>query len=185
MWLIDWPLHPAFLGSEQRESNGCAAMAGPRHELRSGWGSKANQQVIKTLLVCTWLFFSFSIRSYVLKEIVGPRQKSRASEKEVWHFAKILATLCCISFKSNDWQNDRTTSLYHLSARTVEILQLTDVSTCGQWPASGFLMFHQNWSNRLKLTLKLLQFFKCCFHDNTRHWGFLFHSAQRPCSSKN
>ena len=25
---------PAVLGSEQRESDGCVAMAGPRHELR-------------------------------------------------------------------------------------------------------------------------------------------------------
>ena len=90
-WLNNWPFHPAFLGSEQRKSNGCAAMVGPCHELRPGWGPKANQQVTKALVACAWLLFSFSIRSYVLKEIVGPRQKSRASEKEVGHFA----TICC------------------------------------------------------------------------------------------
>ena len=83
MGIIDWPLHPAFLGSEQRERNGFSAMAGARHELHFRWGSKANQQVIKAPVALPWLLFSFSIRSYVLKEIVGPREKSRAAEKEV------------------------------------------------------------------------------------------------------
>ena len=36
---------PAVLGGEQRESNGCAALAGPYHELCSRRGAKANQQV--------------------------------------------------------------------------------------------------------------------------------------------
>ena len=36
---------PAVLGGEQRESNGCAALAGPCHELCSRRGSKTNQQV--------------------------------------------------------------------------------------------------------------------------------------------
>ena len=39
-------VRPAVLGSEQRESNGCVALAGPRHELCSRRGSKANQEVI-------------------------------------------------------------------------------------------------------------------------------------------
>ena len=129
-WLNNWPFHPAFLGSEQRKSNGCAAMVGPCHELRPGWGPKANQQVINQDPR------SLCLIAFLLQHPQLCSQGNCGTPAEVQGFWERGRTFCyhmLLSFWSNDWQNDWMTSLYHLSARTVQILQLTDVSTSGQW----------------------------------------------------
>ena len=139
-----WLTVAAFLGSEQRERNGFSAMAGARHELHFRWGSKANQQVIRAPVAFAWLPFSFSIRSYVLKEVVGPRQKSRAAEKEVGNFTTISTTMVYAALKIKqrltEWQNHQfissvrqncwdfaTDRCFHLW--TMACLSLPDVSS--------------------------------------------------------